>query len=99
MYTYTHIHIHIHILHFIYEGSATKDKFRTCGLTVVLQIMTKKETRQGCATRLWNRKRAYFKIGPLPWTLTFPSVDRTQDELHEREGRPDDALLSLYIYI
>ena len=31
------------------------------------------QTRQGCATRLWNPKKHIFRIDPLPWTLNLRS--------------------------
>ena len=51
------------------KGSATKGRFRKCGLTVVLPKYDPKETGRGCATRLWNPKNTFFKLtlyhGPL----------------------------------
>ena len=31
------------------------------------------QTRQGCATRLWNPQKHPLQMGPLPWTLNFLS--------------------------
>ena len=49
-----------------FKGSATKGKFRKCGLTVCSSNYDQRKTRQGCATRLWNPKRKTpFQIDPL----------------------------------
>ena len=50
------------------HGSISQLRFDSC-----FSNYDQKETRQGCATRLWNPEKHPFRIDPLSWTLNFQS--------------------------